>query len=385
MNPWKLKLVRRSPETLSSEEPVLANPAEVEPLTPPPPPPISSWSDDRQLSLFVLLALTAIAGFLTYIIFRPFLTALVVAIVMAIAFTPPHKWIVRKVRNTDLAALLTTLLAMLLVLVPFLLVSVRLAVEANSNYRSFLNQLGNTANWPAQLNPVIEQIAEQTGMPEAQLRAEINRRAREFGARLVTLAGSVAQRFAQQMMTLLLGSVFLFSLLRSSEEFRSGAETMLPLSSESGTGIGEHSEPRRRSKYLRHGGGWSGRGDTDRAWFLAAGRALTVGVGSHCERAFSAALRRRVAGMDPRVHFSGVARRLGERDLVGIVGFDCGVDGRWNCPLPSDKWTRENQFLVDHAFADGGTGSIRSDRIFRRPSRPGGICVADPYSSGGTC
>ena len=230
MNPWKLKLVRRSPETLSSEEPVIANPAEVEPLTPPPSPPISSWSDDRQLSLFVLLALTAIAGFLTYIIFRPFLTALVVAIVMAIAFTPPHKWIVRKVRNTDLAALLTTLLAMLLVLVPFLLVSVRLAVEANSNYRSFLNQLSNTANWPAQLNPVIEQIAEQTGMPEAQLRAEINRRAREYGARLVTLAGSVAQRFAQQMMTLLLGSVFLFSLLRSSEEFRSGAETMLPLS-----------------------------------------------------------------------------------------------------------------------------------------------------------
>src|SRR5579871_366760 len=230
MNPWKLKLVRHSPETVSPQQPGLVNPTEVEPLTPPPSPPISSWSDDRQLSLFVLLALTAIAGFLTYIISRPFLTALVVAIVMAIAFTPPHKWIVRKVRNTDLAALLTTLLAMLLVLVPFLLVSVRLAVEANSNYRSFLNQLSNTANWPTQLNPVIEQIADQTGMPEAQLRAEINRRAREYGARLVTLAGSVAQRFAQQMMTLLLGSVFLFSLLRSSEEFRSGAETMLPLS-----------------------------------------------------------------------------------------------------------------------------------------------------------
>jgi predicted PurR-regulated permease PerM len=166
MNPWKLKLVRRSGEALSAEEPVVKNPAEAEPLTPSPPA-TSSWSDDRQLSLFVLLGLTVIAGYLTYIIFRPFLTALVVAIVMAIAFTPPHKWIVRKVRNKDLAALLTTVLAMLLVLVPFLLVSVRLAFEANNNYRNFLNQLGNTANWPAQLNPVIEQVAEQTGMPEA--------------------------------------------------------------------------------------------------------------------------------------------------------------------------------------------------------------------------
>ena len=97
MNPWKLKLVRRPPETLAAQ-PVITNPEEIEPGAPPPPT-TTSWSDDRQLSLFVLLGLTAIAGYLTYIIFRPFLTALVVAIVMAIAFTPPHKWIVRKVRN----------------------------------------------------------------------------------------------------------------------------------------------------------------------------------------------------------------------------------------------------------------------------------------------
>ena len=80
------------------------------------------------------------------------------------------------------------------------------------------------------MNPVIEQVAEQTGMPAAQVRAEINRRARELGARLVGIAGTFAQRFAQQMMTLLLGSVFLFSLLRGSDELRAGALTLLPLS-----------------------------------------------------------------------------------------------------------------------------------------------------------
>jgi predicted PurR-regulated permease PerM len=229
MNPWKLKLVRRSAEALQPERPILRNPDELEPVAPPPAP-SSSWTDDKQLSLFVLLGLTAIAGYLTYIIFRPFLTALVVAIVMAIAFSPPHRWISRKVRNRYIAALLTTVLAMLLVLVPFLLVSVKLAIDINSNYRSFLNEFGNTANWPAQLDPVIEQVAEKTGMPAGQLRAKINRRARELGTRLVGIAGTIAQRFAQQMMTLLLGSVFLFSLLRSSDELRAGALSVLPLS-----------------------------------------------------------------------------------------------------------------------------------------------------------
>lgn len=229
MNPWKLKLVRRSAEALKPERPILSNPNELEPVAPPPAT-SSSWTDDKQLSLFVLLGLTAITGYLTYIIFHPFLTALVVAIVMAIAFSPPHRWISRQVHNRYVAALLTTTAAMLLVLVPLIVVSARLAIEANNNYRSFLSQYGNTANWPAQLDPVIEQVAEKTGMPAGQLRAEINGRARELGTRLVGIAGTLAQRFAQQMMTLLLGSVFLFSLLRSSDELRAGALSMLPLS-----------------------------------------------------------------------------------------------------------------------------------------------------------
>jgi predicted PurR-regulated permease PerM len=227
MNPWKLKVVRRPAETLSHEEPEITTPEGIERGVTPP---SVSWSDDRQLSLFVLLGLTAIAGYLTYIIFRPFLTALAVAIVMAIAFAPPHKWISRRVHNKYLAALITTALAMLLVLVPLLIVSARIAMQANSNYRDFLSQAANTANWPARLDPVIEQVAEQTGMPATQLRAEINRRAREVGGRLVGIAGTFAQRFAQQMMTLLLGSVFLFSLLRGSDELRAGALTLLPLS-----------------------------------------------------------------------------------------------------------------------------------------------------------
>jgi predicted PurR-regulated permease PerM len=229
MNPWKLKLVRSSTEALPSKQPIITKPDEPEPVATPSPQ-SSSWVEDKQLSLFVLLGLTAITGYLTYIIFRPFLTALVVAIVMAIAFSPPHKWISRRVRNRYVAALITTLLAMLLVLVPLLLVSARLALAANSNYRSFLNQHINTANWPAQLDPLIEQVADRTGMPVSQLRAEVNRRARELGTRLVAIAGTLAQRFAQQMMTLLLGSVFLFSLLRSSDELKAGAIAMLPLS-----------------------------------------------------------------------------------------------------------------------------------------------------------
>lgn len=228
MKPWNRRLARASPERLSSVEPRMAkSDKEIDPLAAPTP---TAWIDDRQLSLFVLMSLTAGTVYLTYIIFRPFLTALFVALIMAVAFSPLHKSVARRIHSNDVAALITTVLSMLLVLVPFILVSVRLGIEVTNFVKGVLQQLGNPNTWPDQLNSLIQQAAEETGMPAAQLKADISVRGREVGVWVLGFATSLAQRFFRQMMTVLLGSVFLFSLLRHSDELRQGALSLLPLS-----------------------------------------------------------------------------------------------------------------------------------------------------------
>jgi predicted PurR-regulated permease PerM len=223
------KAFRRSPESSkqkASQDFGSAGPVEISPVQ------RTAWNSDKRLSFVILIALTLGAAYLTYTILRPFLTPLFIAIIMAIASAPLHKWVSRRIRNRTLAALTTTLLAIFAVLIPITVVSVKITLEAMTNYRSVLGQLGNTSTWPERLDPVIQQAAEQTGLPPAQLKAEVARRARDLRTRMIGIAGTLAERFAEQVMSLLLGAVFLFPLMRSYPEFRSGALGLLPLSPE---------------------------------------------------------------------------------------------------------------------------------------------------------
>lgn len=240
MKPWKPKLVERSlAERPTRPEPVVANTEGVDPVaTPvlPGPAQLTAWAADQQLSFFVLAGLAAGAVYLTYLIFRPFLTALFVALILTIACFPLHKWIARRVRNPTLAALITTTLAVVLILVPAILVSARVVSEALNVYRSVLQPLGNKSTWPSHItslwDPLIQKTADQTGMSADQLKDSVTLLVRKFGTWLFGLASSLAQGFAQQVATTSLTFGIVFFFLRDNDEFRRGAISMLPLSAE---------------------------------------------------------------------------------------------------------------------------------------------------------
>lgn len=187
------------------------------------------WIEDRQLSVYLLLALTTVALYLTYMVFRPFLTALFLALILAIGFFPVHQRVLRRIRNSYVAALTTTVLAGITILVPFILVSVRLASEAAKVYASVVQPLGHPAVWPQRLGPVLESAAEATGVPPEKLRADLAVQAKQAASWLLGIGASVGRSFAQQIITLALAFVFLLPLLRHSDEFRANALSLLPL------------------------------------------------------------------------------------------------------------------------------------------------------------
>src|SRR5262245_51701797 len=158
MSPGKLELVGGAqPEEQPAQADVTSR---VEPAVAPRAGP---WMDRRQRSYFALLVLTAGALYTAYLIYRPFLTSLFLAVVLTIAFLPIHERIARRVRGNIMAALLTTTAIVLLIIVPLMMMTVRLVSEAASFY-GFISQQGGSiwSSRSAWLNEGVQRFAEQT-------------------------------------------------------------------------------------------------------------------------------------------------------------------------------------------------------------------------------
>lgn len=83
---------------------------------------------------------------LTFFIFLPYLSPLIIAAVFAVLFRPIHRKIVEKYsnkkENSSVAALLTLLIIVVLVLTPLFLISVQLSVEARNLYQYLTEEGG---------------------------------------------------------------------------------------------------------------------------------------------------------------------------------------------------------------------------------------------------
>ena len=187
---------------------------------------------DRWLSLIVLLLLITGAFYVAYLIFSPFLTAIFLAFVLAIAFAPLHRWIAKRIRGANTAALATTVVVMLFIVVPFILVSLRLASEAASFYSATSQQWRSGTAWynsVSGLSETLERAADHIGVPVQQLKSVVTGRAQNFGAWLLGMATWAARGALQQMVTAALVFLILFFFLRDRAEFRRGVFGLLPL------------------------------------------------------------------------------------------------------------------------------------------------------------
>jgi predicted PurR-regulated permease PerM len=83
----------------------------------------------KKLSIWFLLALVAIALYLSYLVLSSFLSPILTAVVMGIAFFPFYSWIHSRVRKPVRAAALTILVIVLAVLIPATVVGINALME----------------------------------------------------------------------------------------------------------------------------------------------------------------------------------------------------------------------------------------------------------------
>ena len=188
------------------------------------------WLDDRRRAQLTLLLLTTGALVMAFIVYRPFLTALFLALVLTLAVLPLHERILRRVGGNTAAAVITTTTVLFVVMLPLLLLSLRLVSEAVNVYTSASQQ--GSAVWSSRsawLNEAIQHAADQIGMQPAQLKAAITARVQEFGAWAVSMVGWAARGFMQQVSTGIITLLIMFFFLRDHEQYSRDILSMLPL------------------------------------------------------------------------------------------------------------------------------------------------------------
>lgn len=188
------------------------------------------WLKEQTRGQIVLILLTLGALYAAYFIYRPFLKALFLALVLTIAFMPVHEWVSRRVRGRTLAALATTLAVILVIAVPLLFITRSLVSQGASLYGFITQQMSGP--WSGRLawaNQAVQQLAEQTGIPPQQVKSAITGRVQELGAWVVGMAGWATRGFIQQVGTAILTFLILFFFLRDREHYHHVMVDTLPL------------------------------------------------------------------------------------------------------------------------------------------------------------
>jgi predicted PurR-regulated permease PerM len=190
----------------------------------------------KRVTVIFLLAITAGALYVCYLLFQPFLRPLLFAIVIAVVFFPVHARIHRILHNPSLAALASTIIIVLLIIVPATAIILAIRNEVAGLYTLIDQKSTESGGLSPYLTHLLERPTQWIGrfvdLSQFDLRASVLGRLRELSSFLVTegwmIVGGVTSFAFNAAITLFT----LFFLFREGRSIRRRAAAVLPLSGE---------------------------------------------------------------------------------------------------------------------------------------------------------
>ncbi len=197
----------------------------------------------NRLTLIFLLSLAALSIIFCYILFRPFLSPLLSAVVIAVVFFPVQKKMLSVVRNPSVAAFLSTSLVILIVVVPALMIGAAITNEVKHLY-SFLSQRSSESGGlsPFVMNLLdrpLEWLGRYVDTSKIDLRAALLSRLQEISTFMLSEAGMIVGNITSFVLNVAITIFTLFFLFREGRTFRRRAVAILPLSKEQVTTLFE--------------------------------------------------------------------------------------------------------------------------------------------------
>jgi predicted PurR-regulated permease PerM len=194
---------------------------------------MSEAAPDKRLSLLMLLLLAAVTVYLTFVIARPFLTPIVTAALLAIAIYPLFTRLCRYIRNRSGAALVTTLLVLIAIILPGVLIVNKLADEIRVLYGWLNEKQSLEGGWReyagSVVDPLLEWIATRTGLSQQQLKQASLDRLQNVSAGLLNWAKSLVVDIGATIVNMVIMLLTLFFLLRDGESIRDRIGAIVPI------------------------------------------------------------------------------------------------------------------------------------------------------------
>ncbi len=187
----------------------------------------------RARATFFLLALTTIALYFCYLIARPFLSPIFLAVMIAIVFHPVHARINVRIRSRNMAALISTSLVLFVVVLVVFGLGVVVSQEVRDLYHLLDQRSAEQGGWNPYVTRTLERLVTWSGkyvdISALNLRAallrwleQISRFLLSWGAQIV---GNIASFIAQAVVTFFT----LFFLFRDSGVMLARTAAVLPL------------------------------------------------------------------------------------------------------------------------------------------------------------
>lgn len=190
----------------------------------------------KRVTLIFLFAMTAFALYLCYLLFKPFLSPLLSALVIAIVFFPVHSRMQRVVRSPSVAALLSTLLVTLIIIVPAVLILLAITHEVTGLISLIDQKSTESGGLGAYVDQLLERPLQWVGryvdISQFNVRTAALGRLRELSTFLVNEVGIILGSVTSFAVNTVITIFTLFFIFREGKSLRRRVAAIAPLSSD---------------------------------------------------------------------------------------------------------------------------------------------------------
>jgi predicted PurR-regulated permease PerM len=190
----------------------------------------------KRITIIFLSAMTAVALYFSYLLFQPFLKPLLSAVVIAVVFFPVHTQIQRGLRSPSLAALVSTIVVVLLVILPAVAIILAIKGEVGDLYELIDKKSTESGGFSPYLSQLLEKpmqwIGRYVDLSQVDFRASLLGRLRELSAFFVAEGWMIVGGLTTFVLNAAITLFTLFFLFREGRSMRRRAGAVLPLNNE---------------------------------------------------------------------------------------------------------------------------------------------------------
>ncbi len=190
----------------------------------------------KRAAVVCLLGLAAVALYLCYLIAKPFLGPVMIAVMLAIIFYPLHARIQSFIRRPSVAAALSTILVLLIVTIPIVVMGITVSGELRAVVQSLREQSGSQGGLSPYLAHLAESLLKRLGsyanLPQLDPHAALLRWAEQASHYLLSIAAATVTNLLSFILDTVVVFFSLFFFFREGKSIRQELSAMLPLSTD---------------------------------------------------------------------------------------------------------------------------------------------------------